>query len=500
MTDLIQREIISLEDSDVLLICETVPIDGDDSNMDIVSFSSVSDHNIQDIPLINIEIPKNHTENELICDWNVDEYRNAFEPDVHWEMRRSFMVQYKNKIPESELVALAQAFVNTEVFGAVYCEEVTAKLELLGESIAKQYRMFKSKTPKRITARATEAVHDWMKHRSESLKAAERKDQAIQLLGPVFTVTTVEDIFRNYVLLDDNLEESGREFEKLGCGWFVHDVWRNDQKLWEATCTVAGFLLSKAVGPLKKSRQKCTEELLKLFRKKCYKIRVNHNRCWDGYNVERLEVSEDLDMRGNPFDCRLRLPLAAKDQLKEDNVGYRLLRKLGWGGGPLGKHQVGIVDPIEVQAKRGRRGLGLPQLSLRSDGSGLQTPSNNASYLDQLDLSKTSFRIDVGFYRDLMRNFKAKRLGYDLIFSSEFTETERALLTKIATDLDLQCTTITYDYEHYQFVLMKHRVSPHDLLIKIIVENHPIYSTLYTVEPPEDDLERHNKILELCSK
>ncbi|XP_058813502.1 uncharacterized protein LOC131677622 isoform X2 [Topomyia yanbarensis] len=441
MTDFIKRESLSLEDKDVLLICETIPLDGeDDNNVDIVSVSSASDQQILSVEgvgsLADPMVPNGETPIKLICDWNVDKYRNPFEPDIHWELRRNFMVQYKDKIPEAELLALAHSFVNVEVFGAVYCEELMAQLALLGKSIAKEYRSFKSTTAKRVTVPASEAAFDWINQRSVGLKAIERKEQAAVLLSPVFPVTTLQDIFQNFILLDDNIEESGREFEKLGCGWFEFDVWRNEHKLWEATCSVAGFLLSKVVGPLKKARHKCREELLKLLRRKCYKIKVNPNRCWDSCNVERLEVGEDLDMNGNPFDSRSLQPPVAKDQLKEDNVGYRLLKKLGWGGGPLGKHQIGIVDPIEVQAKRGRRGLGLPQLSLRSQtsgGHGSQTPSNNNALLAGLDLTKVPFRIDVGFYKDLLRNFKTKRLGYDLIFSSEFTETERALLVNFAS-------------------------------------------------------------------
>ncbi|XP_053698644.1 uncharacterized protein LOC128745591 [Sabethes cyaneus] len=512
MTAIVEREALALEDKDVLLICETVPLkDIDDFGVE-VAVPSELELKLQPQPIESAavfrgeELLKEEVKpNEPITfDWHLESYRTPFEPEAHWLLRWKFLEQHKHKFPEDELVMLAQAFVNVEILGAVYCEEMMAQLNLLGASIAKEYRQYKRVGPTRITVSATQAARDWIKHRSEGMDVSERRSLAINLLSPVTPVRTVDDVYRNFVLLDDNLEESGREFEKLNCGWIVHDMHRDEQlKQWEVTVTVAGFLLAKAEGPLRKTRVKCREILLNLLRLKCYKLKTNPNRCWDSCNVERLESDQELDWNGNPYDKRSLITPAPKDQLREDNVGFRLLCKLGWDGGPLGKHQHGIVDPIEVQAKRGRRGLGLPQLSLKPqrshDSSSAQIPVNNNALLDGLDVTKVPFRIDICFYKDLMRNFKSKKLGYDLIFSAEFSETERALLVKIASDLELQCTTITYDYEHYQFVLMKHRMSPHELLVKILVEKHHVYRSLYTVEPPEDGLIEHNKILELCS-
>lgn len=143
--------------------------------------------------------------------------------------------------------------------------------------------------------------------------------------------------------------------------------------------------------------------------------------------MERLESTEDLDFNGNPFVSSSK-PQPSKDQLKEDNIGFQMLKKLGWGGGPLGKHKDGIVDPIEVQAKRGRKGFGLPQLTPNASTSETNYP--NDFLTDGFNLQNEAFRIDVNFYRDLMQNFRARRLGYDLVFSVEFTEIERAVLCK----------------------------------------------------------------------
>ncbi|XP_055551423.1 uncharacterized protein LOC129733873 [Wyeomyia smithii] len=513
MTALVESDTSTLEDKDVLLICEIIPLELEEDIIETVPVSApvlASELQLESTApsteMLNEVLPSNEVRpiQPRMSDWNHEKYRNSFEPEKHWDLRRKFIEQHKCKIPEAELVALAQAFVNVEILGTVYSEEMMTRLDLLGSAIAKDYRRYKRCKPKRVTVLATVAAKDWIHQRSKRIKLCERRSFATHLLSPVFPVTSIEDVYRNFVLLDDDLEESGREFEKLGCGWIVHDMRRNEQlQQWEATVTVAGYLLVEVAGPFRKLRHKCQEVFLNLLRKKCYKVKTNPNRPWDSCNVERLESDQELDWNGNPYDRRLLVTASSKDQLREDNVGFRLLRKLGWGGGPLGKHQDGILDPIEVQAKRGRRGLGLPQLSLKpqqpDDSRFAHVPVNNNALLDGLDLTKIPFRIDVCFYKDLMRNFKTKKLGYDLIFSADFSETERGLLVKIASDLELHCTTITYDYENYQFVLMKHRMSPHELLVKLLVEKNHVYRSLYTVEPPEDGLFEYNEILELCS-
>jgi len=47
--------------------------------------------------------------------------------------------------------------------------------------------------------------------------------------------------------------------------------------------------------------------------------------------------------------CDVRFEQPTAHGIKEDNVGNRLLQKMGWKGGEgLGKGHQGIVDPIEV--------------------------------------------------------------------------------------------------------------------------------------------------------
>jgi hypothetical protein len=49
-------------------------------------------------------------------------------------------------------------------------------------------------------------------------------------------------------------------------------------------------------------------------------------------------------------------------QIDNSNIGHRMLRKMGWKEGQaLGKHQDGIIQPISITMKNGRKGLGLKQ-------------------------------------------------------------------------------------------------------------------------------------------
>ena len=47
------------------------------------------------------------------------------------------------------------------------------------------------------------------------------------------------------------------------------------------------------------------------------------------------------------------------ERIKEDNIGNKMLRKMGWGGsGGIGAKQNGIAEPVFVSSADGRRGVG----------------------------------------------------------------------------------------------------------------------------------------------
>ena len=50
-------------------------------------------------------------------DWDIDSYKADHEPEEHWKLRKKFMLAHKGRIPENQLVGLAQTFTNIELLG-----------------------------------------------------------------------------------------------------------------------------------------------------------------------------------------------------------------------------------------------------------------------------------------------------------------------------------------------------------------------------------------------
>ncbi|XP_071445452.1 uncharacterized protein [Hetaerina americana] len=69
---------------------------------------------------------------------------------------------------------------------------------------------------------------------------------------------------------------------------------------------------------------------------------------------QRLIISVQKEMLGR---CIPTTSLNC-EPLGEDNVGFKILKQLGWSGGGLGTNQQGIAEPVRVEGVLGRSGLG----------------------------------------------------------------------------------------------------------------------------------------------
>lgn len=88
-------------------------------------------------------------------------------------------------------------------------------------------------------------------------------------------------------------------------------------------------------------------------------------------------------------------------QLNEDNKGFKMMKMLGWTGGSLGIAGNGIEQPISIEMKVDRSGLGLTD----------------------------STKLNYSFFVDYLTKYKTNESAtYDLAFSKEFTKDERKTL------------------------------------------------------------------------
>lgn len=89
-------------------------------------------------------------------------------------------------------------------------------------------------------------------------------------------------------------------------------------------------------------------------------------------------------------------------QLNSDNKGFKMMKMLGWSGGALGLSGNGIEQPISIEMKVDRKGLGLT------------SDSTNLNY---------------DFFVNYLTNYKNNESAtYDLAFSKDFTKDERKTL------------------------------------------------------------------------
>lgn len=108
----------------------------------------------------------------------------------------------------------------------------------------------------------------------------------------------------------------------------------------------------------------------------------------------------NVDQKANETD----VDAAKTSRLDEDNKGFKMMKMLGWTGGSLGVSGNGIEEPISIQMKIDRTGLGLSSNSLNS--------KRNHDFFTQY---LTEYQSD-------------DTATYDLVFSTEFTKDERKLL------------------------------------------------------------------------
>ncbi|CAM0136405.1 hypothetical protein VKS41_006779 [Umbelopsis sp. WA50703] len=88
-----------------------------------------------------------------------------------------------------------------------------------------------------------------------------------------------------------------------------------------------------------------------------YVDRADARRKQQGSDYNPISRQQDVDMPVTPIQSPQ--PMQANKRLGEENIGNRLLQRMGWKEGQgLGSSGSGMVDPIQPEYRQGRAGLG----------------------------------------------------------------------------------------------------------------------------------------------
>ncbi|XP_052863565.1 uncharacterized protein LOC128270201 [Anopheles cruzii] len=398
-------------------------------------------------------------ENPIATDWDVESYRKPFDTRSVWNLKKWFMELHKESIAEEELVPIAQAFANVQVYRCSYPDELMERLQKLGEPVTKVYRNLQTGKSTRILVPAQDAIR--LEHRGVPYleHLAELKAQKEESLLPIIPPRKLADIFQNIVVVNNSLKDTILWLERLGGGTISLAMCPLVYGVVEVKAFASyNLFLTKAAGPYNQAYAQCVANLMEIFRSYCYQVNyIRRFEVCDYYNVERLLRETDTGTEIHP-----------------NNIGFQMLRKLGWVGGPLGFKQQGIVTPIAVVTKHNRLGL----------GSDVRRPKKAKA----LNWLCANCEMDVDFYKALMETVVRKRPYYDLIFSPAFTETERIVLTRLAAQYRIRCETRQSVNGSLQFVIKRFPLPPHEVLLQVLARDHPVCQKFYEVIPPKFSL------------
>lgn len=413
-------------------------------------------------------------------DWSIDDYRTRYEPEEHWDLRRCFMEAHQNWIPEDELVCLAQVFVNVELLHCRYPLETMERLKELSKGIADEFRASRKNKLQRTFVSASDAAASKVQGKGPVQQVPKKggpiqfKAASSRTFKPVKPMRTLEDVYNNVVLMNNDFEQTMIEFNRWGCGQMQLVGSKESGKFCCEIVVASKFSLAKAVENTEKTARKNVKLLfMEKLSEHCYKIhRTKQSVDLAKSSVERKAVEATVNHRGQKIVEDFK-----EKKIDSSNLGFKLLQKLGWSGGSLGSKNEGIVDPINCQIKIGRQGLGVaPAVQGANKKKGM------------IDTRKETYAIDVSFYRQTMQNFRDSGIDYDLVFSNEFTKEERALFHTMAQKLHLKTRSFGKDEDGTrQFVLLGKKLSPHEMLERIIEEKDPIFCEMYSVEPPKSN-------------
>ncbi|KAM9377220.1 NF-kappa-B-repressing factor [Pholidichthys leucotaenia] len=199
---------------------------------------------------------------------------------------------------------------------------------------------------------------------------------------------------------------------------------------WKCEVYLEGQYVAAGIGPKKIVKHIAAKEALATLRRTQAVVKSNL----------RKEGQSDAISRSQIMGCSEE---ATRQEIKEDNIGNQLLRKMGWKGGGLGRDGEGIAEPIRVKEQFSREGLGMDT-------------DKNSSQLSKRDIE------------DIIRNYASSDRQDDLRFSTDLTNDERKQIHQISQKYGLRSKS--YGQGRQRFLVVRRKVQTDQLIGQLLQE------------------------------
>lgn len=200
---------------------------------------------------------------------------------------------------------------------------------------------------------------------------------------------------------------------------------------WRCEVYLEGQYVAAGIGPKKLVKHIAANEALATLRQTQAVVKSNLRK--EGYS-DAISRSQILARSGEE---------TTKQEIKEDNIGNQLLRKMGWKGGGLGRDGEGIAEPIRIKEQFSREGLGM-------------------------DMDKSGHQLDKRDIEGVIRNYAVSERQDDLRFSTDLTNDERKQIHQISQKYGLRSKS--YGQGRQRFLIVSRRVKTDQLIGQLLQE------------------------------
>ncbi|XP_068181657.1 NF-kappa-B-repressing factor [Antennarius striatus] len=202
---------------------------------------------------------------------------------------------------------------------------------------------------------------------------------------------------------------------------------------WRCEVYLEGQYVAAGIGPKKTVKHIAANEALATLRQTQAVVKSNLRKEGHGDAISRSQI---LARSGED---------ATRQEIKEDNIGNQLLRKMGWRGGGLGRDGEGISEPIRVKEQFSREGLGLG-----------------------MDMDKTGIQLSKRDIEDIIRNYASSERQNDLRFATDLNNDERKQIHQISQKYGLRSKS--YGQGRHRFLVVSRKVHKDELIGQLLQE------------------------------